>query len=60
MFKEHLVYSRPYSGCGDSAINKIGKILALMEPEHGGANLEYHLYFIKKKNNNGIPMLKLL
>lgn len=59
MFKEHLVYSRPYSRCGDSAMNKIGKILALMEPEHGGANLvEYHLYFIKK--NNGIPMLKLL
>lgn len=50
MFKEYLVYSRPYSGCGDSAINKIGKILALMKPKHHSANLaEYNLYFIKTK-----------
>ena len=50
MFNEHIVYSRPYSECEDSEINKIGKVLVLMKPEHYSTNLvEYNLYFIKKQ-----------
>lgn len=39
MFNEHILYFIPYSGYGDSAINKTGEILVIMKLKDCNTNL---------------------